>query len=270
MIIEGIERVPFLARWEERWKRPMNMWQRFGNIFKNPAKAFWDIRHDEKRSSASWVLFLNAILFGLLGLAVVSHIHIVAVGFDQDISFVETLYLYLPINLGIFASFFVVGFVFYFLFFAVVNFIYRRAANFAGFTGAKKEPSFPVVLYALTPTLLVQVISIVIVLVGLPSYEVTLPTSAFSTNIFVGANQDFQTALRGLFFYSSGASRTTWVIIDLVNLVLWVTWIPILVTIALRELYELSTLKMFIGAEISSILIAAIFFATRATITGLV
>ena len=54
----------------------MSTWQRFGNVFKKPAKAFWDLRHSENRGGSFLVILASAILMGLLGLAVVSHIEI--------------------------------------------------------------------------------------------------------------------------------------------------------------------------------------------------
>ncbi len=263
LIIEKIEEVKIFARWEERWKRPMGFWARWGNIFVNPAKAFWDIRNDEDRKGAGLVLLLNAILYGLLALAVVSHVNITSWS-GLTVGFQAELYLFLPINLGVFTSFFMVGLIYYYLFFQFIHFLYTRAARFAGYTGDRKKKTFNVTLFALAPTLLVGVIDVLIILVALPNYDVTI-AGQFSTNILANG-QEFQTALQGLFFDANGSPLMIWTILDIINIALYIGWIPIMLTIAMRELYEVSTAKMYFASVMCGLLVIAIFFLSRATI----
>ncbi|MHA1734591.1 MAG: hypothetical protein ACTSU5_21860 [Promethearchaeota archaeon] len=265
MVIEKIEDVKFFARWEERWKRPMGFWSRWGNIFVNPAKAFWDIRHDENRKSAALVLILNAVLYGLLSLAVVSHVHITSWQ-GLTVPFQAQMFLFLPINTGLFTSFFLVGLVYYFLFFYFINFLFTRAAVLAGYAGDRKKKVFPVTLYGLTPTLVIGVVDILLVLVALPNFDVSIP-SRTGSNITANG-QELVSALNGLFYGAEGKPLLVWTAIDIINILTYVVWIPITMTIAMRELYEISTAKMYGASVACGVLVVIVFFVSRFTIAA--
>lgn len=212
------------------------------------------------------VILLNAILLGLQALAFMTHINIVGWG-NASVGFQAEMALFLPINLGVFTCFFIVGFLYYLLFFLVVNFIYGKGANYAGYAGGKDVKSFPIVMYAMAPTLLVGVINVLVTLVAVPTYDVTIPGRSGSQILIDG--QLFTDVLRGMFVGSSGEPRPVWVAIEVLNIVVYLTWIPVLVTIGLREVFEVSTARMYLSAMVCSIIIVAVFFATRVTITGL-
>src|SRR4030042_2607182 len=66
--IEKIERIKFFERPEKKWKRPQRVLTRYVQVFIKPSELFWDLRYDEKRRGAIYILLMNGALVGLIGM----------------------------------------------------------------------------------------------------------------------------------------------------------------------------------------------------------
>ena len=65
---ESIGKIPFFRRIEKKWETPETGFKRLINVIVKPSKAFWDMTHYRKKIGSSKVLFLTAVLFGLMGI----------------------------------------------------------------------------------------------------------------------------------------------------------------------------------------------------------
>ncbi|MFX0136438.1 MAG: hypothetical protein ACFFDN_22550, partial [Candidatus Hodarchaeota archaeon] len=188
-------------------------------------------------------------------------------------------------SLSFFASFFVFGFCFHLIFFAILIWLFTKGANYAiGFTdklekrfGAFKEQKekyretdvspfsiykggtmlqlekankFRMMLCAFTPFLLINAIKILIVLFAYPTINVA-DISFFDEIVFA---QMF--------------NARTWVILDIIDALAIAAWVPILMTLAIRELSNSSTTRVLIPTIIIGVIIAILFYFLRPTIFG--
>jgi len=274
--IERIETLRFFRRYEAEWTAPSPWYMKIFYLFVNAPKAFYDINH--KRSKApGWVILLfSSLLYGLMGLAFFSHFN-----FTGYPTFSFELFMF---NLSFFIAFFVFGFCFQLIYFAILIFLFTKGANYAvGFTdrlekrfGTLKEQKekykatdvspfsiykggtmlqlegayrFKMMLCAFTPFLLINAIKILIVLFGFPTVPVTGDT--FNEAVF---DQIF--------------SAPTWAILDIIDAITIAAWVPILMTLAIRELSNSSTTRVLIPTIIIGVIVAILFYFLRPTLFG--
>jgi hypothetical protein len=105
-------------------------------------------------------------------------------------------------------------------------------------------------LCAFTPFLVINAIKILIVLAAFPTVNVT-DLSTFNEAI-----------LDNLF------NSRAWAALDIIDAITIAVWIPILMTLAIRELSNSSTTRVLIPNIIIGVLVAIIFYFLRPTIVG--
>ncbi|MFX1592309.1 MAG: hypothetical protein ACFFB6_10595 [Promethearchaeota archaeon] len=275
--IERIETIWFFRRYEAEWTGPYPWYLKILYLFVNAPKAFHDINHKRSKAPGWYILLFCSLLYGLMGLAFFSHFNLIGIP-------IFTLPHFL-FNLSFFVSFFVFGFCFQLIFFWFLIWLFSKGANYAvGFTdrletrfGATKEQKekykevdvspfsiykggtmlqlegaykFKMLLCAFTPFLLINTIKIFIVLLGFPNVDTPI-TSPVDPSVFA-------------LLLDSG----TWIALDIIDALTIAIWIPILMTLAIRELSNSSTTRVLIPNIIIGVIVAILFFFLRPTIFG--
>ncbi|MFX0104003.1 MAG: hypothetical protein ACFE75_00745 [Candidatus Hodarchaeota archaeon] len=275
--IERIEKIRFFRRYEAEWAAPYPWYMKIFYLFVNAPKAFHDINHKRSKAPGWIILLLCSLLYSLMGLAFFSHFNFITAPL-----FSLTHFLY---SLSIFGTFFVFGFCFQLIFFAILIWLFSKGANYAvGFTdklqtrfGSLKEQKekyketdvspfsiykggtmlqlegankFKMMLCAFTPFLITNTIKILIVLFGFPTVDVPTLLS-FNELMF---DQMF--------------NARTWTVLDILDALTIATWVPILMTLAIRELSNSSTTRVLIPTIIIGVIIAILFYFLRPTIFG--
>ena len=241
----------------------------------DPSRAFWDITHYKEGSIGSFKIYLlSALLFGLFGLASFSHIQM------------EWLNLWAVFfhGLAIFMMFFLFGFIFFTLFYFISIKFFSFGANQSinlskqlelRYGTRKKEegddktqsqkaaagiyisdvPEYltrkskktAIMLYAFAPMLLALGLSAIIAWIALPQVPATGPLSITPANLEI--------------FFSS----PVWGIIDWVYVIFMIGWVPILMAIALRDIANSSTVRVYISSVIVSVILCWLFYFLRPT-----
>ncbi|MFW9821739.1 MAG: hypothetical protein ACFFE4_02315 [Candidatus Thorarchaeota archaeon] len=277
--IERIEKIRFFRRYEAEWINPYPWYLKILYLFINAPRAFWDINHKRSKAPGGLILLFSSLLYGVMGLAFISHFNFVGI---PPLSVFYSL-----INLSFFISFFIFGISFQFILFAILIWLFTKGANYAvGFSqrletrfGGLKETQekykeaeispfsiykggtmlqlegsykFQMMLCAFTPFLLVNAIKALIALIGFP--QVNVPTPLDISSIANILDQIF----------SSG----TWAILDIIDAIAIAIWVPILMTLAIRELSNSSTTRVFIPTIIIGVIVAILFYFLRPTLFG--
>ncbi|HMF32885.1 MAG TPA: Yip1 family protein [Candidatus Lokiarchaeia archaeon] len=229
---ESIERIKYFERPEKRWKRPQGTLTRFKQVFTNPSELFWDLRYDEKHRGGGYVILIDAALFGLLGLVLASKIVYSVTFWQQGLT-----------SLSIFIAFFALGLVYHLMLFGFLSLLFRMVAVRVG--GKKQSHSFEAMLYAFFPSIVGNGVSLLILLIALPAVPF--------------AQNDLFAALTPLF------QSPAWVFVDIINLVIYAGWVPILAALGIRSLHEISTTRSITGCYIVGILVALLLIITRGT-----
>lgn len=267
--VEAIENILFFKRIEKEWINPAPWYLKLLWLITSPNKAFWDINHKRTKAPGHLVILFNALLYGLVGLALISR-------FSPP--YVNYVFLF---NLTGFVLFFLLGLVFYYLLGTVLIWLFIRGANYAVGFSEKLEARFggtiqkevykeaemsPFSIYkggtlnqtqphkfkmlycAFIPFLIINLIQILIILIAFPIVPVpiTVPQDIFLI-IF---------------------SNPTWVFINILDALTIGIWIPILVTLAIRELSNSSTLRVLFSSLVIGILIAILVFFMRPIFIG--
>ena len=275
--IEKIETIRLFRRYEAEWINPYPWYLKILYLFINVPKAFWDINHKRSRAPGWLILLFSSLLYGLMGLAFFSHFRLVNV---DTYSLQRFLY-----NTSVFATFFAFGFISQLILFAVLIWLFTKGANVAvGFTqrlesrfGAVKETQekykeaeispfsiykggtmlelegsykFRMMLCAFTPFLLINAIKILIVLAGFPNVTAST-TEPYDFSVF---DQMF--------------SSNTWAVLDVLDALTIAIWVPILMTIAIRELSNSSTTRVLIPTIIIGVVVAVLFYLLRPNLLG--
>ena len=271
--IERIETIRFFKRYEAEWSAPSPWFKKIFFLFVNAPRAFHDINHKRSKAPGWLIVLFSSLLYGLMGLAFISHFNFV------NYSNI-TVFLF---NLSFFASFFIFGFCYQSIFFLILIWLFSKGANIAvGFTD-KLERRFEgigeakskyqatdispfsiykggtmlqiegayknrMLLCAFTPFLLINAIKALIILVGFPNQNAPSPFDEVIFDAMFDAN--------------------TWAVLDIIDALTIATWIPILMTLAIRELSNSSTTRVLIPTIIIGILVAIVYYFFRPTIFG--
>ncbi len=276
--IERIETVGFFRRYEAEWVSPAPWYLRILWLFIRPNKAFHDINHKRSKAPGGLILLFSSLLYGVMGLAFFSHFSFPGIE-------VFSLYQFV-FSLSFFISFFIFGIISQLIFFAILIWLFTKGANYAvGFSqrletrfGGLKETrekykeaeispfsiykggtmlqleashKFKMMLCAFSPFILVNAIKALIALVGFPLVNVPDFTIASIAGVL---DQIF----------SSG----TWAILDVLDALTIAIWVPILMTLAIRELSNSSTTRVLIPTIIIGVIIAILFYFLRPTLFG--
>ena len=122
----------------------------------------------------------------------------------------------------------------------------------------KKLSKNGTMFYAYAPLLLVNLLVFVILLIGLSFTNVTLPDTASITQV-----SDVDSLLAPIF------SLSIWGIIDILQIITLSIWIPITMSIALRDLANSSTTKLLISCVIIGVLVSFFAYMLRPTLTSI-
>ncbi|MHA1488290.1 MAG: hypothetical protein ACTSRI_01390 [Promethearchaeota archaeon] len=277
--IERIENIRFFKRYGEsvEWIEPYSWYWKIYYLFSAPNKAVWDINHKRSKAPGFLILLFNSLLYGLMGLAFFSHFNIVSL---PPLS--PLLFWY---NLSMFIAFFVFGLVFQFLFFAILIWLFTKGANYAvGFSerlearfGEEKEDSetyreknlspfsiykggvllqkmesykFKMMLCAFSPFLIINGIKIIIILIAFPTVNINMDSSFYES------------------IFNAMFSSPVWPVLDVIDAITLAAWVPLLMTLSIRELSNSSTFRALISSYIIGILVAIFFFFLRPTLFG--
>ncbi len=275
--IEKIETISFFRRYEAEWTNPYPWYIKIYYLFIQPNRGFWDINHKRSKAPGWLILLFSSLLYGLMGLALFSHFNFTTL---PTFSLTKSLF-----TLSFFGAFFIFGFCFQLIFFSVLIWVFTKGANYAvGFTerledrfGAigkvreryKEEEISPFSIYkggtmlqlegshkfsmmlcAFTPFLLINAIKILIVLIAFPTVDVP-DISIFNEVIF---NEMFRSK--------------SWAALDVIDALTLAIWVPLLMTLAIRELSNSSTYRVLIPSFIIGILVAVIFYFLRPSVFG--
>jgi hypothetical protein len=269
--IERIENYSIFKRIEEDFTSPARWYVTILWLFTKPNRAFWSINHKRKAAPGMKILLFNALLYGLMGLAFFSHINITSI---PPLTFGRFL-----IDLAAFIAFFAFGFLFYFIFALILIWIFSKGANIAvdfseriearfgdkedetekyseaemsvfsiykgGTLHQEQASKFNMMLNAFAPYLLITAIEILIILIGLPTITITnIPSFGLSSPLF---------------------DSPVWTILHLIEALTIAIWVPILISLSIRELSNSSTFRVLISSLIIGITVAVLFYFLRPT-----
>ncbi len=274
---EKIEKIKYLRRvTDEKWVSPIKGWKRFVMVFTNPSRAFWDIIH-YRQKIGSWfkVYFLSALIYGLYGVAIVTHLSVGPI-IGQFFAMVFN-------GLMAFVMFFIFGMVYFFLLYMISIQLFSIGANYSinlkgqlklrygkrkekkedeektttmleaegGYTStlpthltAQTSKKISIMLWGFAPMLVSLLISAILLFIALPTENVAGVPAV-----------DYITAMGRM------TASFVWGLTDWIQVIVLIGWVPITMAIALRELVNASTFRVYISCLIISILIGlAIYF----------
>ena len=271
--VERIENFSIFKRIEEDFTSPARWYVIILWLFIKPNRAFWNINHKRKNAPGYRIMLFNALLYGLMGLAFFSHINILTV---PSLS-INRFY----INLAAFIAFFAFGFMFYLILGLILIWIFSRGANIAvdfserlevrfGKDGEEKDKyseaemspfsiykggtlhqqqakKYKMMLCAFAPYLLINAVEILIILIAIPN--ITLPDML-----------SLDTILSDPYFASP-----VWTVLHVIDALTIGIWIPILISLSIRELSNSSTFRVLISSLVIGIIFAVIFYFLRPT-----
>lgn len=272
--VERIENLSIFKRIEEEFITPARWYVTILWLFIKPNRAFWNINH--KRKKAPWIkiLLFNALLYGLMYLVLISRINILTA---PPLS----MYRFL-IDLGTFITLFGVGFLFYLVSGVLLIWIFSRVANITvdfserlevrfgkeaeekeKYSEAEMSPfsiykggtlhqqqakKYQMMMCAFAPYILITALKIVIILIGMPTITIPNITS-------------LAPPLSDPYF-----SSPVWTVLDVIDALTLGIWVPILISLAIRELSNSSTFRVFLSSVAIGILIAVLFYFLRPTL----
>ena len=271
--IERIENFSIFKRIEEDFTSPARWYVIILWLFTKPNRAFWNINHKRKNAPGYRILLFNALLYGLIGLVLFSHINILTV---PPLSLNRFL-----VDLAAFIAFFAFGFMFYLILGFLLIWIFSRGANIAvdfserlevrfGKEGEEKDKykeaemspfsiykggtlhqqqakKYKMMLCAFAPYLLINAVEILIILIGFP-------------NLIISGMGFPDTVLNDPYFASP-----VWTVLHLIEALTIGIWIPILISLAIRELSNSSTFRVLISSLAIGIIVAVFFYFLRPT-----
>ena len=245
LIVEELERhVGFLARHEERWRKPMKFWERVKWMFIRPSRAMWDIVHKPTDDGGAFALFGNMALFGLVGVVLFNKAGAQAL-------YSSSIPLLLLHGLALYAMFFALGFIYFVILWGFIIIAQTLAAKYALNITPRWGPQLRVIYWNFVPALLCTGLYVAILAIGLPQL-------AGSTNI------DAISAAAGALFFTA-RSQPVWIAAEVVQIAFYFGYLPVLLAISYREYYDKSTTRALITAIITGVIGAIIFVMTRST-----
>ncbi len=280
--IERIERVSFFKRIEEEWSNPFPIFYKILYLFIRPNVAFWDLNHKRSSAPGYFILLLNSLLYGLMGLAFFSHFNITRIGGTTIGVFSSAHFAY---NLTFFLIFFGFGFIFQGILFSALIWLFSKGANYAvGFSsrlearfGEREEGKikyseenlspfsiyrggtllqkqqankYRMMLCAFTPFLLINLVKVFIIWIAFPTVNVTVSGTVDDS------------------LFQAMFSSSVWAVLDVLDAITIAVWVPILITFAIRELANSSTFRVLIPSLIIGIIISILFYFLRPTLFG--
>ena len=259
LIVEPLEsKIGFFRRHEERWHKPMTMLQRFKWILVNPSKAIWDIVHKPKGSGGVFLFFMNALLFGLVGVVLYNKLDMSSVSILGRPYSTLVQYQWLA-GLSLYFAFVVYGILYFLILWGLLLGTHTLVARYVLNITPRYGQQPGVMNWMFFPTLVATGVYIVVLALGLPTVKIPAmnlqSTSSVSAAIY---SQVFS-----LFF--SSRSRPVWIAVDVIQIVYYFGYLSLLFAIAFREMYDKSTTKSLIAALISGAICGTVFVLTRSS-----
>ncbi len=280
--IERIEEIiPIFRRPEKKWTETKNIqktYKKLWYVIRNPAEAFWHVNHKSDKKGLWLIITLNAMLFAWMASAVLGRLGISTVG-GEAITYLNFYYKIL-LDFEFWLIFFLFGMIYYAVLSYAWIFLYKMAINFS--SGLKKiikekeeeelpdehDEKYPslveegdvkvteVLGYALAPSVIINAISLLLLLIGLPLISVGDPVDFRTTGDFAQLLESidvlFQTPL--------------WGALDILQVILLIGWFPLTMTIAIRDVAESETMRIYLACLIMSFVIAYVFVFLRPTL----
>jgi hypothetical protein len=245
LIVETLERhVGFLARHEERWRKPMKFWARVKWMLIRPSYAIWDIVHKPSDQGGAFAFFANILLFGLVGVVLFNK----AGGAGLYPAMSPLIFLH---GLAMYAMFVVIGLVYFIILWGFIILAHSIAAKYALNIQPRWTAQQRVMYWTFVPALFCTGLYVAILAIGLP--QTTGPSDLAGLVAAAG----------NLFF--TVRSQPVWIIADIVQIAFYFGYLTILIAIAFREYYDKSTTREFIAAIITGVIGATVFVLTRST-----
>ncbi|MEJ2249669.1 MAG: hypothetical protein P8Y70_18495 [Candidatus Lokiarchaeota archaeon] len=277
--IETIEKVPMFKRIEKEWYAPYPFYLKILYLIIKPNLAFWDINHKRTKSPGYLILLFSSLLYGLLGLGFLACFRIQNIGN-------AAAFMY---GLGFYIVFFLFGLLYQALLFFFLTWIFTKGANitvdfsdrlesrfetkeeegkyreedlspFSIYKGGvllqKQEAKKYKMLYcAFAPFLLTNGIKVIIV-------------ALFSAGISITVNPSTTPIPNAVFTFLS----TSWIlpILDIIDGLTIAIWIPMLITLGIRELSNSSTTRVLLPSLVIGVIIAVLFYFIRPSILNLI
>jgi hypothetical protein len=270
--IERIENFSIFKRIEEDFTSPARWYVTILWLFTKPNRAFWSINHKRKKAPGFIILLFIALLYGLMGLAFISHVNIASI---PPLTFGRFF-----IDLAAFIAFFAFGFLFYLIFASILIWVFSKGANIAvdfserlesrfgdkgdetekysesemsvfsiykgGTVHQQQASKFIMMLTAFAPYLLIIAIEALIILIAFPT-------------IYIPDIVSFESLNAPLF------TTPVWTVLHLIEALTIAIWVPILISLSIRELSNSSTFRVLISSLIIGIIVAVLFYFLRPT-----
>jgi hypothetical protein len=248
LIIEGLEkRVGFLARHEERWRKPMKFWARVKWMLVRPSYAMWDIVHKPSDAGGSFAFFSNILLYGLIGVILFNKVGAPALYPPWS----PWLFLH---GLGMYATFVAIGLINFIILWGFIVLAQTIAAKFALSILPRWGEQARVIYWTFVPALFCTGVQVAILAIGLPQ-EGTGATDL--AGVIAAASHLFFTPY----------IRPAWIVADIVQIAFYFGYLSILLAIAYREYYDKSTTRALLAAVIAGVIGAVVFVLTRSTLS---
>jgi hypothetical protein len=291
LILETIENIKIFRRQEERWTKKDGALKRIFNVIRNPSRAFWDISHEKDSKGPFLILLFNALILGLWAGSIYIHLNIAL--YRGNALTLATFYIGLIQGLSVFMIYFLFG-LFYFTFiFLLWCFLFKIGANFATNinnliamrysnddktkgkasvssqqvqTSAKKEitdklnpkkpGTYKIMMYAYAPLIVTNLIATLLIVIAIPTINIA-NTSLYSN---ISNYTVLMTLLEPIF------DSWVWSAVDVLYIVTLIGWIPITMSIALRDLANTSTTKLYIACVVIGFIISYTMYFLRPTL----
>ncbi|MHA1292496.1 MAG: hypothetical protein ACTSQJ_07500 [Promethearchaeota archaeon] len=282
--VERIESIKIFRRFEsEEWVAPYPFHLKLLYLYIDPPRAFWDINHKRSDAPGFKILLINALLYGVMGLAFMVHFRIASI--DGASISPYSLFLF-PYYMSGFLLFFAFGFVFQLIFYLILIWLFTKGANYAvGYSerlktrfGVSKEEKkkyiqaemspfsiykggvllqkqeshkMKMMMCAFAPFIIINAIKILVILIALPTVKIDVQSKDFSLDV-----------------YDPMLKSPVWAVLDVIDALTIAIWVPILMTIAIRELSNSSTFRVMISAFAVGIIVSIFFYFLRPTLFG--
>ncbi len=269
---------------EKKWYKPELRVVRLAKTIYNPAWAFYDINH-KKNSGTFYILLLNAFFQALWFVAINIHVRVfdmdninkALIGLALFISLFIILFLYYSVLFWIYDLSFSIASNFSVQLDGILairfNIQTKKGSLKELMSGKKRIQSqisedtikleaakqkkplkkikqtgkYKIMRYAYTPTVIMNILGFLLLLVGLPTIDVS-------------SSSNLSTALTPMF------DSAVWTIIYLFEALTILIWIPTLVTLALREIGNTNTTRLLIGNIIIGGILCFLLFLLRPAI----
>lgn len=219
----------------------MKMMERFKLVLINPSKAVWDITHRPSASAFGFLFFMNALLFGLVGVVFVGKINLPP-GLNQP-GYIALF------SLGAYASFVVIGMIYFLFFWLLLVMAHTYGAKYGLNIITKGKKLGGVIYWMFLPSIFATGLYVAILAIGLPT-----------------VNADTVPDITGAIIFLFNSSISVFVAADIVQIVFYFGYMSILFSFVFRELFDKSTQKSLITSIITGLVCMGIFIMTRSTL----